>query len=95
MNKETENPFAEIDMYEWSCATCGVVMHMPKDFNDQLRKSHQTFYCLTGHKNVYNTKTDIEEVQGKLMNEYAKNAQLEAEIKKLKTSLVNRILPPK
>ena len=85
---------SEIEMYEWGCATCGCVQWMPKNFNDQLRASHDTFYCLIGHRNVYTSKTPIEEIEGKLMNEYAKNAQLEAKIEKLKKSFINRILKP-
>ena len=89
---------SSIDMIDWSCANCGCQQWMPKDFNEQLRNNHNTFYCVNGHGNVYNKKTDIEEIQGKLMNEYSKNAQLEKVISDLKTkveklekSFVNRI----
>lgn len=83
-----------IEMYEWACASCGCVMWMPTDMNEQLRSSHKTFFCISGHRNVYNTKTDIEEVELKLTNEYAKNAQLESRIKELEKSLINRIFKP-
>lgn len=85
---------AYIEMHDWFCASCGCLMSMPKELNGQLRRSHAKFYCVSGHVNMYSTKTELEEVQGKLMNEYAKNAQLEKEIEKLKKSVVNRIFKP-
>lgn len=91
MNDEN---ISTIEMYEWSCANCGVVMWMPKSLNSQLRDSHATFYCISGHANIYSKKTNIEEIEGKLANEYAKNAQLEGEIEKLKKNLINRIFKP-
>ncbi len=93
-NLGNEIASSEVEMVEWSCATCGCVQWMPKGLNDSLRSNHNSFYCVTGHANVYTKKTNIEEIQGKLMNEYAKNAQLETEINKLKKSLVNRIFKP-
>lgn len=89
---------SSIEMCDWHCCTCSCVQWMPKDKNEHLRKNHKPFYCVNGHANYYGTKTDIEEVQGKLMNEYAKNAQLETKIKdlekeiqRLSKSAVNRI----
>lgn len=84
-----------LEMVEWSCTQCGCVQMMPKEFNDKLRQNHQTFWCMNGHGNLYNTKTTNEELELKLMNEYAKNVQLENEIRKLKKSFINRLLPPK
>lgn len=89
---------SSIDMINWSCANCGCQQWMPKVFNEQIRNNHKTFYCVNGHRNFYSKKTDVEEIQGKLMNEYSKNAQLETVISDLKTkveklekSFVNRI----
>lgn len=84
-----------VEMFEWSCAACGCVMTMTKDFNEQLRVNHKVFYCLNGHGNIYRTKSTIEELEGKLANEYAKNAQLEVEIEKLKKSFLNRLFDKK
>lgn len=80
-------------MSEWRCASCDCLMTMPKTLEDKLRETHNRFFCVFGHGNSYNKKTGIEDLQGKLMNEYAKNAQLETEITKLKKSFINRILP--
>jgi hypothetical protein len=88
---DNENRSVFIEMYDWNCARCGCAMSMPQELNAQLRSNHKEFYCVSGHPNVYNKKTDIEDIQGKLMNEYAKNAQLEAEIARLNKSLINRI----
>lgn len=72
-------------MIDWNCANCGCTQWMPADFNTTLRNNHKTFYCVNGHGNVYNKKTDIEEIEGKLANEYAKNAQLEKLVENLTT----------
>lgn len=92
---------SSIEMIDWSCANCGCVQWMPQTFNEQLRVNHKTFYCINGHGNIYKEKTNIEEIQGKLMNEFSKNAQLETVIKrlnikveKLERSFINRILKP-
>lgn len=89
---------SSIEMIDWSCANCGCTQWMPKELNDHLIKNHKTFYCLHGHGNHYSKKTEIEEIQGKLMNEYAKNAQLEkviielkTKVQKLERSFINRI----
>jgi hypothetical protein len=50
---------SSIQMVDWSCANCGCTQWMPQEFNEQLRKNHNTFYCINGHGNVYNKKTDI------------------------------------
>lgn len=85
-----------IEMYAWGCATCGCLMAMPKKLNDQLRSNHQTFYCISGHSNYYSKKTDMEEVEGKLMNEYSRNAQLENKIKELESrGIIDRIINKK
>ena len=93
---------SSINMVEWSCCSCGCTQWMPKDFNEQLRVSHKTFYCINGHPQLYNKKTDTEVIEGKLMNEYSKNAQLEntinqlnIKVKKLEQSFINRIIKPK
>lgn len=93
---------SSIEMAEWSCASCGCVQWMPKTFNDQLRTSHNNFWCLNGHPNIYKKKTELEELQGTLMNEYAKNAQLEAtinslnkKIEELDKSFLDRFFPKK
>lgn len=86
-----DNNISEIEMVEWPCASCGCVMWMPKSLNEQLKGSHATFYCVSGHSNVYAKKTPVEEIEGKLMNEYAKNAQLESKVKELEKSFINRI----
>lgn len=84
-DKHTE--FTETEYSYWNCATCNCRQSMPTDFMERLRGNHNAFFCYNGHKNYFNKKTDIEEVEGKLMNEYAKNAQLEAQIKELKDEI--------
>lgn len=83
--------FKMIEFIEWSCARCGCVNCMPTSFNEQLRATHKTFWCVNGHANVYNHRSSLEVTEEKLMNEYAKNAQLEVQIKKINKSLFNKI----
>lgn len=82
---------SSIDMSDWQCAKCGCQQWMPQKLNAQLRRTHNTFYCVNGHANHYYKKTDSEEIENKLMNEYSKNAQLESRIKQLEKSFLNRI----
>lgn len=79
--------FQDVEYYFWNCATCNCRQSIPLDFILRLRENHNTFYCYNGHKNVFNKKTELEEVESKLMNEYAKNAQLENTISELKKEL--------
>jgi hypothetical protein len=74
---------SSVEMIDWMCCSCGCVQWMPKTFNEKLRSSHQPFYCLNGHVQVYTKKTELEEFELKLAAEYAKNAQLESRIKAL------------
>jgi len=57
---------SSIDMVDWSCANCGCQQWMPKDFNESLRRSHNTFYCVNGHGNVYGGKIGIDNLPKKL-----------------------------
>ena len=89
---------SSVEMHEWMCANCGIVQWMPKDFDEKLRNSHQVFYCVNGHQNVYKQKTKVEDLQDKLANKYSVNSQLESLVNKLrseneelKKSFVNRI----
>ena len=83
-------------MIEWNCCKCGIVGKMPTTLNEQLIANHKTFYCVHGHSQCYAKKTSIEEVEEKLMNEYAKNAQLEKRVKDLENrGLVERLINKK
>jgi hypothetical protein len=42
------------------CITCGVVFALPHTLQLQLEKSHATFYCPSGHGQVYSGETDAE-----------------------------------
>jgi len=99
---KSESNKSSISMFEWSCCSCGCVQWMPEDYNEQLRLSHKNFFCINGHTQGYIKKPDTEVVEGKLMNEYSKNAQLEntinqlnIKVKKLEQSFINRIIKPK
>lgn len=72
------------DMAIWTCATCGLEGHMPIAHYDSLCASHKYFYCLNGHRNRFLDKTSREELESKLLQEYAKNAQLERTLNKIR-----------
>lgn len=70
-----------INMVEWTCCECGVVMQMPEELESSLQESHDNFYCVNGHANYYPEDEEEIELQQKLQNEYVKNAQLEARLR--------------
>jgi hypothetical protein len=42
------------------CAGCSVPFGMPADMEERRRNDHATFYCPSGHSNVFNGKTEAE-----------------------------------
>jgi hypothetical protein len=42
------------------CISCGVMFALPYTLQVQLKKSHATFYCPSGHGQVYSGETDAE-----------------------------------
>jgi len=43
-----------------SCAECGMTFAMPEVTLRGLRRSHDTFYCPSGHRNYFGGKSDVE-----------------------------------
>lgn len=42
------------------CITCGCVFAFSTTLKNELRRSHRTFYCPSGHGQVFNTETEAE-----------------------------------
>ena len=55
------------------CCNCGVIFAMPEAMKAQLLKTGNTFYCPSGHPQVYseNTEKKLRRVEGLLREEYA------------------------
>lgn len=47
-------------LVEITCGNCGVVFAITPDRQEQLRQSHDTFYCPNGHPRHYPGKTKTE-----------------------------------
>lgn len=54
-----------------SCYKCGVSFGVSQSFRNQLRESHESFYCPNGHSQHFYGKTDAEKIQEKLDRERA------------------------
>src|ERR1043165_8136207 len=42
------------------CITCGVTFALTSEFDNELRKSHQQFFCPNGHRQFYGGKSEAE-----------------------------------
>jgi hypothetical protein len=42
------------------CAECGIEFCVPEGHHRRLRRTHETFYCPSGHSNYYPAETDDE-----------------------------------
>lgn len=40
-----------------NCASCGIMFGIPSDYHQRLRDKGDTFYCPSGHLNVYSEST--------------------------------------
>ena len=67
-----------VNQHAVTCCTCGIVFSMPDWFDTKLRRSHETFYCPSGHRQIYSEKSDVE-----LAREAAAVHQAEAERQRL------------
>jgi DNA-binding transcriptional regulator YiaG len=48
------------------CAACGVAFAMTTDYIKRRRDDHATFYCPSGHSNVYLGKSEAEQLRDQL-----------------------------
>lgn len=59
-----------------NCARCGIVFGIPTDYEERRRSDHNSFYCPSGHTNVYNGKSEAEKLREQLA---ARDRAIEAE----------------
>ena len=45
------------------CAACAMTFAVPKRFETDRREDHATFYCPSGHPNVFNGETESEKLR--------------------------------
>ena len=55
-----------------SCYKCGVQFAIAKSYQEQLEKSHQSFWCLNGHSQAYHAETAADRYQRLYQEESAK-----------------------
>ena|SRR5690242_18436094 len=65
-----------------TCVECGCRFGMPLTLNRELRKTHATFYCPSGHQQYYAQKTKEEQLREDLHAERVKNMNLEEKIER-------------
>lgn len=76
-----------ITMITEVCCNCGILFGVPSDFQDQLRKTKNLFYCPNGHGQSY-TKSKAEILQEKLDKEISDSQRKYTEISALLNSAV-------
>ena len=90
-----------------SCCSCGVIFGIENYHNEELRKSHQGFYCPNGHSQHYTAKSAAEILQDELTREKARcdqakmDAQYErrqriakqGQLTKVKNRIMNGVCP--
>lgn len=73
------------------CCNCGVCFGMPSDYQDQLRKTRQSFYCPSGHGQSYSkSSTEIELEKQKQETERVRNQLTQANSEKFQLEGVIR-----
>jgi len=51
---------ANVNITHITCCECGISFWVPTEFNQQLLKRQNTFYCPSGHPQSYTGKTDVQ-----------------------------------
>lgn len=57
------------------CANCGTVFGMNPHLESQLRRSHSTFYCPSGHHNYFPGESEEEKAKRLLKEEQDRHAR--------------------
>jgi len=54
---------ANVNITHITCCECGISFWVPTEFNQQLLKRQNTFYCPSGHPQSYTGKTDVQKAR--------------------------------
>lgn len=57
---------ATVTMAVTTCWKCGMPFGIPKSIDDNLRRTHETFYCPSGHGQCYCGKSNEEKLKAAL-----------------------------
>ena len=80
--------FADNNYFETlQCAHCNVSFAITADFMQRRRDDGKTFYCPSGHSNVYNGKTEAQKLKDELAREKEIREAAEARAQKAKSDL--------
>jgi|SRR5918992_1425811 hypothetical protein len=60
------------------CASCGIPFGMPVDYESRRRQDHGSFYCPSGHSNVFGGKSEAEQLREQLRREQRRREEAEA-----------------
>jgi len=62
----------DVELEHITCANCGMVFAFPQHLMEKWRRTHEGFYCPSGHNNYFPGQSDVEKLQREL-----KEARLE------------------
>ena len=55
-----------VELRKITCCSCYCLFWITSSHQDKLRKEHTTFYCPSGHSQVYPQKTDFDKAREKV-----------------------------
>ncbi len=73
-----------IELKTLACAHCGLQFAVTSDFMRCRREDHESFYCPTGHSNIYTGENKAEKLERQLKFEKTRREQAEQEAEKQK-----------
>ncbi len=66
------------------CANCNVPFAIFSAHDRRLRDTHESFYCPSGHSNVYRGKTDLDKAREERDSAQRRANNMQAEIERLR-----------
>lgn len=69
------------------CINCGIVFAITKKYEDQLRKSHESFYCPNKHSQYYSSESDAEKLKKQLKQSQCKFEEKESCCNRLESTV--------
>ena len=72
----------DIEISIVQCAHCGIPFGMPTEWEEQLRKCHNTFYCPHGHPQSFRGETEEERLRGEVKKLKAAEQKRQADLAK-------------
>jgi hypothetical protein len=60
---------------------CGIMFAVPREWKNERRNDHKTFYCPNGHSRYFPSESELEQATRLLARERARHDQTQAELK--------------